>query len=336
MLQRTLALMIFTLFTGCGQSEPQKAEPEANNAPQYSEAEVQRLIDVCKNRGGEFPMDELNACIKLNKYSRFHTLDLSRIKIRKLPENIFEGMIHIRQLFLNENSISALPESIKDLVDLKVITLDWNKFESVPEELFEIDGLRDIYISHNSVTKVDQGLKNSTKLRRIILSFNKLEEFPAVFSEMPNLKILDLASNSISRVPKEIGGMSSLIGLSLADNKVEEVPEEIGALSNLTMLDLSANKLKTLPVTIARLPNLTQHIKEHSGFVNNLTALGFEEDGEEIYGVTLLKGYQTTLPVSRYSGINILFNDIDELDKEFCNVFFINADDKTLINCDGE
>ncbi|MDG9672186.1 leucine-rich repeat domain-containing protein [Hahella sp. CR1] len=333
MLQRTLALMIFTLLAGCGQSEPQKAEPEANNAPQYSEAEIQRYVDQCDKHDGKSPLEIVRACVKLNKATHYHTLDLKGLSIDSLPDDVFKGLEHVKILYLSENALSSLPKSMSEMKGLKRVHLGWNEFEEFPVELFDISGLKDVYISKNKIARIGEGLKNIKSLRRVIISHNNLKEFPHVFTEMSGLKILDLGTNSISEVPKSINKMSALIGLSLSDNDIKEIPGEIGDLKNLTMLDLSSNKLHSLPVEIAHLPKLIESVKNHSGFVNNLLGLGFEEDGEEIYGVSILKGYKTTPPVSEYSGINLLFNDKLVLDKDFCNVFFMKLDSDAVIDC---
>ncbi|ABC29905.1 Leucine-rich repeat (LRR) protein [Hahella chejuensis KCTC 2396] len=333
MLQRTLALMIFTLLAGCGQSEPQKAEPEANNAPQYSEAEIQRYVDQCDKHDGKSPLEIVRACVKLIKATHYHTLDLKGLNIDSLPDDVFKGLEHVKILYLSENSLSSLPKSISEMKSLKVVHLGWNEFKEFPVELFDIEGLKDVYISKNKISHIDEGLKNINSLRRIILSHNELKEFPHVFTEMPKLKILDLGTNAISEIPESIRNMSGLIGLSLSYNDVKAIPAGIGGLENLTMLDLSSNDLRSLPIEIAHLPKLIEPVENHSGFVNNLLGLGFEEDGEEIYGVSILKGYKTTPSVSEYSGINLLFNDISSLDREFCKVFFMKLDSKVVINC---
>nr|WP_253938258.1 leucine-rich repeat domain-containing protein [Hahella sp. HN01] len=244
-------------------------------------------------------MDIVRACVRLNKATHYHTLDLKGLNIDTLPDDIFDGLEHVKILYLSENALSSLPKSISEMKSLKRVHLGWNQFEEFPVELFNIGGLKDVYISKNKIIRVGEGLKNIKSLRRVIISHNDLKEFPHVFTEMSWLKILDLGTNSIDIIPKSISNMSGIIGLSLSDNDLKEIPVEIGDLKNLTMLDVSSNKLHSLPVELALLPKLIEPVRNHSGFVNNLLGLGFEEDGEEIYGVSLLKGYKTTPPASQ-------------------------------------
>ncbi|WP_431689412.1 leucine-rich repeat domain-containing protein [Hahella sp. NBU794] len=332
MLQRTLALMIFTLLAGCGQSEPQKAEPEANTAPQYSEAQLRELSKLCD--ADEPSETSAISCIALNRINKNIILDLEGMSIKKLPEDIFMGMEHVRILRLGNNSLSELPKSIASLNKLRQIYIDDNDFSEFPAVLLSLSGLKDIFASNNHIGSIPKEIERLKSLRRIIISLNDFREFPVQLENNKELKLLDLSMNKISVIPKEIGNFDALVGLSLSGNKVRDISIEIGKVTKLTMLDLSANDLKELPVDIAALPELRRSVEGHRGFVRAFVSISFNEDVKDIYGNDAAKEHDVYDKPEKFSGINILFNNIEKLDPEFCNVFFVKKDSETILNCD--
>ncbi|ABC29907.1 Leucine-rich repeat (LRR) protein [Hahella chejuensis KCTC 2396] len=329
MLQRVLTLTILILLAGCGQSEPPKIEP--STAPQYSEVQLGELSKLCD--ADEPSEASVVACTTLNRISKYIILDLEGMDIRSLPEDAFEGMEHVRILRLGNNSLFELPKSITELKELRQIYIDDNDFSELPTVLFSLTNLRDIFASNNHIGSIPKEIEKLRSLRRLIVSLNDFREFPVQLESNEELKILDLSMNKISIIPNEIGNFHALVGLSLSGNKLREVSREIGKARKLTMLDLSANELKGLPVEIARLPELRKPVEGHHGFVRAFVSLSFNEDVEDIYGSYAAKEHDIYDKPEKFSGINILFNNVENLDSEFCNVFFIKKDSGTILNC---
>jgi hypothetical protein len=88
-------------------------------------------------------------------------------------------------------SISILPESIKNLV-----------------------GLRVLYVSMNQLTSLPEGIGKLEKLERLDLSDNNLKNLPSTIGDLRALTFLDLSNNNLKALPETIGsngGTSSLI-----------------------------------------------------------------------------------------------------------------------------
>ncbi|WLQ16236.1 hypothetical protein O5O45_09945 [Hahella aquimaris] len=329
MLQRALTLTILILLAGCGQSDPQKIGP--STAPQYSEVQLGELSKLCDE--DEPSEASVVSCITLNRVKKSIVLDLEGMNIRSLPEDAFEGMGHIRILRLGNNSLSELPKSTTKLKELRQIYIDDNNFSEFPTVLLSLTSLKGIFASNNHIGSIPKEIERLKSLRRIIISLNDFREFPVQLKNNEELKILDLSMNKISVIPNEIGSFDALVGLSLSGNKVRVVPRETGKMKKLTMLDLSANELKELPVEIAALPELRRSVEGHHGFVRAFVSISFNEDVEDIYGSDAAKAHDIYDKPEKFSGINILFNKIESLEPEFCNVFFVKNDSNVYLNC---
>ncbi|AZZ92379.1 leucine-rich repeat domain-containing protein [Hahella sp. KA22] len=329
MLKRALTLTILILLAGCGQSDPQKIGP--STAPQYSQVQLRELSKLCD--ADEPSEASVASCITLNRLKKSIILDLEGMNIRSLPEDAFMEMEHVRILRLGNNSLSELPKSIAMLKKLRQIYIDDNNFSEFPAVLLSLTSIKDIFASNNRIGFMPKEIERLKSLRRIIVSLNDFREFPVQLKNNEELRILDLSMNKISVLPEEIGSFDALVGLSLSGNKLREIPREIGMMTKLTMLDLSANELKELPVEIAALPELKRSVEGHHGFVRAFVSLSFNEDVEEIYGSYAAEEHDIYDKPEKFSGINILFNNVENLDSEFCNVFFIKKDSNVYLNC---
>ncbi|KAK7507213.1 hypothetical protein BaRGS_00001148, partial [Batillaria attramentaria] len=141
----------------------------------------------------------------------------------ELPKQ-FGLLRFLREVHLNENSLSQLPDSIQYLVNLKVLRLTGNQLACLPVDFGEIGGLEELSVEENKLTR-----------------------FPATFALLTNLRLLEAGHNRIKVLPKYLGHMQSLTHLDLCNNCLEEIPDSFGDLQNLVCVDLSRNRLKNLP-----------------------------------------------------------------------------------------
>ena len=120
--------------------------------------------------------------------SKNKTLDLSNIGLKKIPNNIPNDVMF---LFLGNNKISNL-DQIKDLKNLKVLDLSYNKLnnlENIPDSY-------EISCRNNNLTNIND-LKKCKRLNKLDCSHNKIDNIPLI----ENLKILDCSNNLIYKLP---------------------------------------------------------------------------------------------------------------------------------------
>lgn len=106
-----------------------------------------------------------------------NSVDLSKNKIRELPNGAFEGSLGILMLDISQNNIRKINENaFLSLVNLEILNLEGNKICHLPLGLF----------------------KNLNTLRNLNLADNKLSKFAiGTFSGLKNLHILNLANNTL-------------------------------------------------------------------------------------------------------------------------------------------
>ncbi|RMG38463.1 MAG: leucine-rich repeat domain-containing protein [Methanobacteriota archaeon] len=59
----------------------------------------------------------------------------------------------ITELYLSSKDISTLPQTIGELNCLKVLNLNWNRFEELPRELKKLKGLRELHLVGNPLSR---------------------------------------------------------------------------------------------------------------------------------------------------------------------------------------
>ena len=118
-------------------------------------------------------------------------LNLDRNRIQTLPEQLPSGL---RWLRLNGNGLTAVPEAMGKLGDLRRIYLNDNAIASLPDSFASLEALEDVALANN-----------------------RLEAFPTVLVALPSLRNLDLRGNAnITALPANIGEMKALRTLTLA------------------------------------------------------------------------------------------------------------------------
>ena len=165
-------------------------------------------------------------------------LDLSYSNIDFIPEGIFDKLVNLEIININNNNISSLPEGIFDkLVKLEYLNISENKLTSLPEGIFDkLVNLEIINISNNNLTSLPEG----------------------IFDKRVNLEYLDISNNNLTSLPEEIfDNLVNLEYLNISDNKLTSLPNEIFAnIVKLVSLDISENKLSSVPTSISKLKKL--------------------------------------------------------------------------------
>lgn len=110
--------------------------------------------------------------------------DFSRL-LSSSPEQLRQ----LGELDLADNTITNLPEELKQLENLRKLTLRQNRLETLPEWFFQ----------------------HFAELQMLNLGYNKLRSVPPTF-KFQHIKYLYVDHNQLSKFPTEICQLTSLIG----------------------------------------------------------------------------------------------------------------------------
>ncbi|WP_439131049.1 protein kinase [Polaribacter sp.] len=153
--------------------------------------------------------------------------------LTEFPKEIYSLSESLEILDLSNNHLSALPNDIVQLKNIRTIFLGNNKFTEYPKILAELPLLSMIGLKSNQIHTIPENA------------------FP------PLLRWLILTDNNLKELPKSIGNCKYLQKFPVAGNSIEELPKEMENCQNLELLRISSNKLKTIPEWLFSLPKLS-------------------------------------------------------------------------------
>jgi len=216
--------------------------------------------------------------IKAIRQAKSSKLDLSYLRIDELPNSICE-LTNLRELNIQGNELTELPENIGRLQKLKFVNLSRNNLEILPKSFENLTNLIRLDVSYNRLSVLPQKIGNLLQLIYLDLGFNKLQVLPDSFGGLVNLQKLYLHNNqfanlpeyiadfidlrelrmdknSLTKLPISIGNLSELREFILYNNMLAEIPEEIGDIKNLSELRLENNNIVDLPSSIIKLKKI--------------------------------------------------------------------------------
>lgn len=128
-------------------------------------------------------------------------LRLTGLKLDKLSSSIHQ-YDHLKILYLNDNSMSALPKEFEQLQKLYVLSLRKNKFVQFPPQLLNLSALDNIDLSFNRIPEIPTEIARLTQLKRLNLRNNRIAHLPESIQQLSHLKTLNLEGNPIKKDEK--------------------------------------------------------------------------------------------------------------------------------------
>jgi len=228
------------------------------------------------------------------------SIDLG-VPLINLPESI-GNLGNLKRIFLMNNQLSELPDSIAKLKsleffdgcynnlthlpktfgglkNLKELILNDNQLTSLPESFGKLENLEIVNLNRNIIREIPESFGNLKKLEKLEFVANRLISLPENFGNLNSLHILNLESNQIKSLPKSFKRLRSLIELKIFRNKIEIFPDELSKLKNLERLNISDNKIKEFPKSVGNSRSIkilnfsANEIKEVHESIGNLKTL---------------------------------------------------------------
>ncbi|KAM4525908.1 leucine-rich repeat-containing protein 20 [Fundulus diaphanus] len=131
-------------------------------------------------------------------------LDLSNCQLISFPDGVFKVLRtvseNIRIITLAENKIKAISRKFfSTFTQLRELDLQGNILTKLPDEVVEMEHMTSINLANNSFAVFPEKLTEIATLERIDLEGNSITELPLEkLSAMPALKWLNVKSNPLS------------------------------------------------------------------------------------------------------------------------------------------
>jgi Leucine-rich repeat (LRR) protein len=180
-----------------------------------------------------------------------------------LPDNI-SLLKRLKVLDLNGNKINELPEGLAGMTALEFINLHNNPYidlDNAAKVLSKLANLKKVKISGCKLIDLGEHLAKLNQIEALDLSHNSIESLPTNMETMLKLKVIDLAKNnklntkqlfsSLSRIPK-------LEEVDLSDCNLSELGAEIGTMLQLKKLVLTNNPIKKVHSEVGNLTLLEE------------------------------------------------------------------------------
>ncbi|MBD3350463.1 MAG: hypothetical protein GF364_03155 [Candidatus Lokiarchaeota archaeon] len=188
-------------------------------------ANLDVVLDLLKEGKFKHKEDILSRIFELD-LSSYKTLDLSKMHLTSIPENI-RSLTSLETLDIRENRLNTIPDSIGSLKSLTNLNLRKNKLSSLPDSIGSLTSLETLYLYDNKLNSLPETIGSLKSLEELYLKGNKLSSLPESIGSLISLKELDLRKNNLSSLPDSIGSLKSLKYLYLQENKLSSLPGRI-------------------------------------------------------------------------------------------------------------
>lgn len=191
-----------------------------------------------------------------NEMPYLHTLQLAYNELQTLP--MIQRRLPIQELFLQNNSLSTLPENFfKYVYNIKVLNLSNNRLCEIPkpEKCLPLEKL---FLTANCLTdkSLERAFQYLRNLKILHVAYNNLTSLPEnCASHWTEIEELVVSGNKLVRLPRNIGSLKHLAVLRVHSNLLQNIPE-LSNLLSLRVLDLAHNQLDRIDLTALIPPNL--------------------------------------------------------------------------------
>lgn len=195
----------------------QKATIPEKPFPDVYQLKKTRSLTLCGKSLAEVPEQVFVDA----KDAEITVVDLSKNKLKQLPEGITSLSSTISELNLSANLLTEVQPFVSQFEHIKYLNLSCNQLQSLPDEVGLMITMREINIANNRFTTFPPCIHELIHLEIILACDNKIEEIDATengIGALKRLATLDLSNNNLKSVPPILGNMTQLTTLLLHGN----------------------------------------------------------------------------------------------------------------------
>jgi tRNA A-37 threonylcarbamoyl transferase component Bud32 len=163
-------------------------------------------------------------------------------------------------LDLSDNHLSALPDDLDQLINLRILFLSNNDFEKIPSVLARCPKLEMISFKSNALTTIDEEVL-PIDTRWLILTDNRIEKLPNSMGQLHRLQKLALAGNRLIHLPESMANCKNIELVRLSANQLTVMPDWLFQLPKLAWLAFSGNKFNCAVSPIRDVESKTVKLK---------------------------------------------------------------------------
>uniref|UniRef100_A0A6V7KD25 TIR domain-containing protein n=1 Tax=Bracon brevicornis TaxID=1563983 RepID=A0A6V7KD25_9HYME len=201
-----------------------------------------------------------------------HSLTLSHNRISRLEPSQAVGLGSLVQLFLDANRLHNVHRhAFINATNIEDFSLSGNSLSEIPEAIRQLSHLKTLDLGNNKIQKINrESFVGLNELYGLRLVDNKLENVTRdAFSNLPGLQVLNLASNSIRHVEQSAFSNNPVLrAIRLDGNQLTEIRGAFTSLSSLVWLNVSDNKL--LWFDYSHLPASLEWLDMHNNQISEL------------------------------------------------------------------
>ncbi|KAG9284485.1 hypothetical protein G9A89_014089 [Geosiphon pyriformis] len=207
------------------------------------------------------------------------SLDISQNLMLDLPTDFIQSCEQLRELYLSQNDLDRVPQSVRVAQLLSKLNLSSNRLRELEHaRLDSITGLENLQLGNNQLQKLPQHFARMSSLSSLNISNNDFTTFPLIICELIKLEELDISFNHIVTLPQEIENLIFLERFIAIGNKITgALPSSFGKLGKLRHLNLSHNEIQNIEI-LTECQNLEYLFLESNNVsIVNITTNSFKE-----------------------------------------------------------
>ncbi len=195
-------------------------------------------------------MSEVSKRIRKAKEKEEKFLDLSRMNLKEIPDEVSE-VNSLEKIDLSNNQIGELSDAFLKMPSIIELNASYNNLDySSFIKLSNIPSIRLIDISGNQIEVIDEELRRFKNLKVLNLSKNRVKKVGVDFSVCPRLTDLNLSENLIEEIDIVNFINSKLVVLDLSGNPLKHLDEDIIKQKKLKSLFLTGCEIENIPIEI--------------------------------------------------------------------------------------
>lgn len=176
------------------------------------------------------PQLNLEAVIASIEKLPIEFLNFQANDLKEIPKSI-SSLEHLEDLNLSNNNLNTFDhfEFLATLRNLSSLWLTNNSLTELPESLGSLEQLRNLYIEHNMISHFSETMAGMKSLWVLHAGHNQFTELSPTFALMPRLTLLHINNCLISVIPEVFRNKRKypILGLIIDSNKLDHETKSI-------------------------------------------------------------------------------------------------------------